>query len=341
MTESDDKQQQEALGEDTEEPGEESSSPTASRQQLVPIFALAVALMAFGFYEALTYDQKVPGAGQGGEPIAPPDALAGGEGTGEPRAQLSYTPSSAHVSSMTLTQKSVRQYLRGESEPLETRIQLDITETMSASADPEAIAVDRAYDEVRIDVTSGGEPVGADIVLQLENLIAGSKTRAYLDTNGQPVDYEWREVPNPQVRRAIYLLRDAHRLVTPRFMRDAINTGETWTYSIPMDVEQPALGVSARGEVEVANRLQRFEKRGGRRVAVIQQEFEIATEGTVEVEDYGDAPYTLEGSGAGVVRFDVDAGRVHTADLDFKRILSVEQEEGEIDQRSEISVTLR
>jgi hypothetical protein len=310
-------------------------------QVLTPLFVLALGLMALGYYLGLTEDMELS-AGQGEDvEIAEAEALEMAPSAERQRAVLSLRAHDARSYALTFHQKSTRRFLRGESELFETEMTLQLVEEATESDDGQRLSVDRRYTAADLDVRSAGEPVGRDITTQVEALLEGVEIRMDVERNGQPVGFGWKEVSNPQVRRALLLVRDAHRFTTPRFRRDAINRGETWTYTLETSVENEARGLVVRGDVDVRNKLLSFEKRAGRAIAVIEQEFDVAAEGTIDIPEAGEAPFELTGSGGGVIRFDVDGGYLHTADIEIERVLSVEQGDGKIDQTSKVDIELR
>ncbi|MGM0557162.1 MAG: hypothetical protein ACQEVA_12340 [Myxococcota bacterium] len=310
-------------------------------QVLTPLFVLAFGLMALGYYLGIVEDVEPSTAENGAVEIAEGEALEMAPSAQTQRAALALRAHDARRYALTLHQKSTRRFLRGESDLFETEIALELGQRASEAADGGQIQVERRYEAADLEVRSAGDPVGQETTSQVEAFLEGVEVLTVVEPNGQPVDFDWREVSNPQVRRAVLLIRDAHRFTTPRFRRDAINVGETWSYTLETAVENQDRGLVVRGGVDVANKLLSFEEREGRVIAVIEQEYNAASRGTVDVPEGGQAPFALEGSGGGVIRFDVEGGFVLSADIDIERILSVEQGDGKIDQTSKVDIELR
>lgn len=325
---------------DTQE--DEQSQPELRRhgQMLAPLFVLALALMAFGYYLGLSEEVELAPPDGAQTDVAEGESITEAPSAEQQRARLQYSAFEENHYILEMRQSSTRRYLRGESEPLETRIELEVLERGSPIDGTDRIGLDREYRAARVSVESADEPVGRDITAQVEALLAGVEVRTSVQPDGVPVGFDWREVSNPQVRRALLLIRDAHRFTTPRFRSDAVNTGETWVYTHEISVENIDRGLVVRGGVDVANKLISLERRDGRLVAVVEQDITADAQGHVGIDD-GKAPFTLEGSGRGVVRFDVDGGFVHSAKIDVERVLSIEQGDGTIDQTSSVEIDLR
>ena len=320
---------------------------TSSRQRLIPLFAIALALMSVGFYLAIEQG-NVTDIDQGDRPdlselnpLEIPDEAIDTEV--EP-VELAHRSVEAHPVELMLHQKSRRED-KGSGE-LQTVIELGLEEKV-AEADAKrfdtdrVLAITRTYKRAQAEVTAGDdEAIGVGITSQVEELLRGSVTRMYVAPNGEPLDFEWREVPNPQARRMLYLVRDAHTFLTPRFFTGAVNPGDTWSYKRPMLVNQPDGDVSAEGEVTIDNRFVGVLDGNERRFAVVRQTLTADARGKLDAEQ-ANAGFTLEGEGSGVVLVDLDANKIAGVDINFQRKLTVEAGDEPVVQSSEIFLALR
>lgn len=318
-------------------------------QQLWPLFLVALSLMGVGFYLALTQEIEVD-LGKGAElTLGRIEPLAIGDGAVDAQAQdieLAYAEGDARRVRVALRQRTRQRFSEADTEELATRVGLELTEVIEPVEPGRfeaegALGITRTYEGAQAEVRSGSvQKVGPGITSQVEDLIRGSITRLSVTPNGEPLDFEWREVPNPQARRTLYLVRDAHSFLTPRFVHGAVNAGESWSYKRPIHVEEPELGLSAEGVVEIDNRLAGRAKVDGRRLAVIYQTLDASAEGELEDEEAG-GEFRLDGTGQATIVFDLDQGRVYAADLSFERQLSVGGQDEPAAQTSEIFLALR
>jgi hypothetical protein len=288
--------------------------------------------MAVGFY--LAFDER-SGADTGSdaprvfgqmEPLVLPDDAVD---SSVEAVELVHREAASRKLDLMLRQKSWVKGATDDASTLETTFELGLSEDV-AEADPakfdrqRVLAITRHYQKAQAEVsTGGGDFIGTGITSQVEELMRGSITRMYVAPSGEPLDFEWREVPNPQARRMLFLVRDAHTFLTPRFFAGALNPGDTWSYKRPMIVEEPELGVTASGQVDIDNRFAGVVTHEDRRLGVVRQTLEASVEGTLDAED-ASATFSLEGSGEGLVLVDLGAGRVHAADIVFERTLTIQ-----------------
>jgi hypothetical protein len=328
---------------------EASGAKRSSRQALTPLFAIALALTAVGFY--LAYDdeadvdlgREAPDAFGQVEPIELPD---GAVDTSVEAVELVHAEAKPHAIELMLRQKSRTEDASGGAHTLDTAFELgleqDVTVADATRFEKERVlAITRHYQRARASVSTGdGELLGPGITSQVEELLRGSITRLYVAPSGEPLDFEWREVPNPQARRMLFLVRDAHTFLTPRFFNAAVNPGDTWSYQRPLMVEEPDLGVNANGQVDIDNRFVGVLTHEDRRLGVVRQTLKASVEGTLAADETS-ATFTLDGSGEGLVLVDLGAGRVHTADVEFERTLTIDSGGEPTVQVSEIFLGLR
>lgn len=307
-------------------------------QRLWPIIVLAFVVMGIGFYLALTEPpEPLP---QVDEVEAPGAAVDRGalDAKAEPIV-LEFRPTEPRPIVMRLSQTS-RRGDDSKAPALRTLLEIEATEAITAA--DEGLIVERDYRGVDVEVSEDGEGVGRAITALVEELIAESEAVLRIAPNGRPLDFELGDVANPQAKRTLYLVRDAHRLLTPRFRGDAVHPGDTWSYRIPTSVEEPELGVSAEGAIAVDNELVGITAAEGRRLAVVEQAFKIAIDGRIEQED-GLHEFRVHGQGGGEVVFDVQSGHVVRSDVALKRTLKIQHTGGgpPLSQQSDIRLQLR
>ncbi|QDG49841.1 hypothetical protein FIV42_03525 [Persicimonas caeni] len=318
-------------------------------QRLLPLFVIALALMGVGFYLALEPQDDVDVAG-GERPVLSdmrPLEIADEAVDAEVApVELVLAPFESRPVELTLRQKSRREGAGDDTGVMQTVIELGLHEEVDAAEEGRfdqkgVLAIDRSYDRAQAEVTAGdGQTIGTGITSQVEELLRGSVTRMFVTKHGEPVDFEWREVPNPQARRMLYLVRDAQTFLTPRFFNGDVNPGDTWSYKRPMMVEEPKAGVSAEGEVTIDNRFVGVIEDGERRIGVVRQTLRASAEGKLDADE-AKADFSLEGEGAGVVLVAIGEGKTLAADIDLERKLTVDAGDEPVVYTSEIFLGLR
>lgn len=143
-----------------------------------------------------------------------------------------------------------------------------------------------------------------------------------MQPNGENIDFEWLDVPNPEARRILYLVRDAQAFLTPRFTADALNPGDTWSYERPLWVDPDDKKMHAEGTVTILNRFVGTLDVDGRHLGVIRQTLDGHAEG--EFRGAAATQFKMKGSGSGVFLVDIERGNRVAADLEFERTLTVE-----------------
>jgi hypothetical protein len=304
-----------------------------TRQPLLPVFAIAFALMGAGFYLALAPDDsgEVDDAREADfgewEPI---DIDAAAIDRQAQAVSLGLQEGQPREVDLFFHQTTRRQADDGTERVLRTNIMLGLSEEIDA-ADQERFdksqvwAITRRYERASADITTHADTkISPAITSQVENLLRGSVTRTFAATNGEPLDFEWIEVPNPQARRTLYLVRDGHGFLSPRYFAGQVNAGDTWTYTQPIVVEEPTRGLVASGKVKIESRFVGLLGAEGDQIAVLEQTLDLASEGQFDEET--NVAFGLEGAGEGVVLVDVDTGRVRAADITLERSLTVDDE---------------
>jgi|GEM_PF-6453249 len=212
---------------------------------------------------------------------------------------------------------------------------------------PDALAATRVYSDVHAalhaEQSEKSGTLGKDISAQVAQLLENSTTRTFLQPNGEIFDFEWRNVPNPEARRILYLVRDAQAFLTPRFTADALNPGDTWSYERPLWVDPDDKKMHAEGTVTISNHFVGTLAVDGRHLGVIRQTLNGHAAG--ELRAGSGRVFAMKGSGSGVFLVDIEHGARVAADLEFERTLTVEAP-GEAGgppavQRSSISLSLR
>lgn len=310
---------------------------------------MAVALAAVGYSVALTEEPDA-------DPVEDRGAVSG---EAEPLSidpkridrdveaiELEYAPADPSHFDLIMSQTTRRWDQAGEERQLETELDLRVEEGVEEQPggdEREAhLAIDRRYERVAAEITGAdGESSGDDIAAHVERLLGDAETRTLIGLRGEPIDFQWREVANPHARRTLSLVRDAHELLTPRYMTGAVNPGDTWSYEEPIAVEEPDLGLTAEGSVEVQSHFVGLLDDQKSRRAVMRQRFNMAVDGEALDEDDEAHEFRSEGAGQADILVDLDQGRPVSADLTFERTLTAEQDDDPQTQSSEISVSLR
>lgn len=304
-----------------------------TNQPLIPVFAIAFALMGVGFY--LAFVQSGEAEGEDGsvaqfgewEPLEIDAADIDRQAQGVSLALKEGPPRELDLS---FHQTTRRPGDDGTERVLRTNIKLGLSEEIVPAEqgrfdNSQVWTITRRYERASADIsTDAGITVSPGITSQVENLIRGSITRTFAATNGEPLDFEWLEVPNPQARRTLYLVRDGHGFLTPRYFAGRVNAGDTWNYTQPILVEEPSRGVSATGKVRIESRFVGLVGSQADRLAVLEQTLDLASEGRFDQES--NVGFELEGVGQGLVLVDVETGRLRAADIALERSLSVDDE---------------
>ncbi|WP_133621936.1 hypothetical protein [Bradymonas sediminis] len=352
----------------------------ASRQRLLPLFALASAMMVLGYYLAITQSadpnkvEPVEHLEDSAQQIAPLEINDEGVDTSIRGVRFAYAPLDARRSTLELRQDSKTVEAQGESVGLRTQIALNFEEVFAlrsellagdadedlpemfgvAEADaaidpngktvsPDALAATRTYTDVRAAVHTVQEQnsglLGKNISAQVAGLLQGSVTRTFLQPNGENIDFEWRNVPNPEARRILYLVRDSQAFLTPRFTADALNPGDTWSYERPLWVDPDDKKMHAEGTVTISNRFVGTLEVDGRQLGVIRQTLDGHADG--EVRASASTKFAMKGSGSGIFLVDLKDGSRVAADLDFERTLTVDNGGEPAVQSSKIALKLR
>lgn len=321
----------------------------------MPLFALALCLGAFGFYMALAGEPGPDEAESQDRPLEAFEPLEVAEDAVDQTVvgvELSHRAAEPRELHLSLSQTTRRDDETGGERVLGSRVHIALDETVEP-ASPEdleqmdderregVLAVTRQYKDAHAEVLGVEEGrVGEGITSQVEDLVRGSITRSFVLQNGEPSGFQWREVPNPQARRTLYLVRDGHAFLTPRFFAGAVNSGDTWEYSQPIHVEEPDVSLSATGRFEVHNRFVGTMTHQDRRLGVIRQQFEMLTEGDATDAD-AEFGFRVEGAGRGLVLVEIDTGRAFAADITLERTLSIERDGDSDSHSSEIVLGLR
>lgn len=209
---------------------------------------------------------------------------------------------------------------------------------------PNALAAVRTYTDVRtaLHTEQNGElgALGKGISTQVAELLEGSTTRTFLQPNGEPLGFEWQNVPNPEARRILLLVRDTQAFLTPRYTADALNPGDTWSYERPLWVDLENKKIHAEGSVSISNRFVGVLNIDGRHIGLIRQTLEGHADGKLG-GDAGPTTFAMRGSGSGVFLIDIERGNRVAADLEFERILTIDDGNKPVKQSSKISLHLR
>ncbi|MFB6350170.1 MAG: hypothetical protein ABEK29_00040 [Bradymonadaceae bacterium] len=301
-----------------------------------PLLLIALAMGTVGYYLALSSPEpQLEHRGAYGiersEPIDP-EAVADDE-----NVTLQYGAGPERSLQLAIDQS----HRAGDSE-MTTQIDLDLSETRE-SVDG-GIEYTREYEQVGVSMQENGRPVDAEIAAQIESLLVGTRAVSTVSSIGRPKTHEWRSVTNPQVRQTLYILRHATRLLTPHLRRDAVNPGDSWSYTLPAkSVADSQFVESLDGKVRVRMEYVGTVERDGRRLAVLDRSIELSGGGEIQLEEEpGPRWFELSGQGSGRVLFDIERGMVVESRVNFERTLELQGPEGETRKRKgQIELYLR
>lgn len=319
--------------------------------------------MVVGYYLALTHQGPDVVAGAAAGELQYIEALQVNEAAIDASAQpvaLRHAPAAPHPMRLMLRQTSQATRAGQPQAELTTQLNLEFLETVVAEAHPpasalraapdtqdagisgEVLGITRDYHAVRAQVRADQERViAAGISTQVADLLRGAVTRAYIRPNGEVAGFDWVDVPNPQARQLLLLVRDAQVFLTPRFMSGEVNPGESWSYQRRLQLDDGASALKAEGKVNVDNQFLGVLRQGTRRLAVVRQVLGGTTHGNLLEGD--DAQFSMTGQGEGVFLVDIASGVLVAGDIYFARTLRIEapEEAAPVLQTSEITMRLR
>lgn len=174
---------------------------------------------------------------------------------------------------------------------------------------------------------ASGQHMGVDITQQLGLALNRSSSRTVLDTTGGVKSFSWLSKSNPQVRQMLRLVQDVHLFLTPRFKRQPLSVGTSWSYEIDISAHKDArTGVRFEGGCHVSVEFLGMSKG----VAVLRQTLVFKSQGAVSLVEASDKVSAIaRGTGTGLVWFDVVRGvttrqrldlTVHTSDPELKDV---------------------
>lgn len=287
---------------------------STKRQPLLPLFALALALMGVGFYASRhsagpDTPTTLPPLDAQELSIQEPSALAK---DGEPVLLANQASALAPLRYL-LEQESVR--ARGErSDKITTTIQL--VAQPSAQADGVRAV---SFQDVHIRIApSDQKPIAGEMTAQLEQVLSRARATFALEPSGQLKDYQWRSRTNPELEPSLRLIESAQRLLSPHFRRAPVRPGDVWSYDLPLAGLTNPNGLKAEGSLKIDNTFAGWmTDAAGERLAVIRQRLKLEGKLVHEAQNV-----ELSGSGQGLVFFDVKRGQL------VKHTLSLTQQHG-------------
>lgn len=332
----------------TEDPSDEETSEQPAieitrRQSLAPLLVLGVATAAMGFYVVFA----TRGANESSEEREPLGALElqvnPPEGKGLDVSidaiELTYKFPHPQRHRYKLSQRSERS-VKGDITRAQTRIDFTLASRPEEQTEEAEGATWRhlevEFGGVRAQVGSGADDafIGQSVLGQLESMLEGKKARVKKSDVGRTRDFAWLGDSNPQTLRARQILRDNLALLSPRFPRQVLKIGESWTYEVPFggvaDTETSAPEVT--GKVTVRNELVGATTLDGVPVVVIVQQLRVSGQGkttpSAEKSDEKEgAPitFTVSGTGKGLAHFNQEIGILHRYDVMLDQKLEIEQ----------------
>lgn len=344
----------------TEETSEEVSEQPAieitKRQSLAPLLVLGVATAAMGFY--VVFSTRGEDLGGGGEerallegPRLQVEAPQQGIDAKIPAVELFYKFPYPQRHRYQLSQKSER---RVAEQVHRAQTQLAFTLASRPAEKTESLEgatwreVELEVGGFRAQVGDGDTLIGGSVLSQLESVVEGRKARVKKSGVGRTRDFEWLGEANPQTLHAREILRDNILLLAPRFPRQVLKVGESWTYEVPFGGPPRKDGNKLTGKLIVRSELVGQATFEGSPVVIIKQQLRLSGGGSFTPEASGEegaAPITFEmsGSGKGLVHFNQEVGVLHRYDVMLDQRLDIAQSGSEAitqDVRYELQTTL-
>lgn len=271
------------------------------RQRVWPLFVLAAALVAFGFWYLFAFPVTNPA-----EPTSLPSPFleqAPMPSASEPvegSVDLFYAPES-HDFVLDL-----RQVRRADDAQISSRIALSVVDTAEPTDDDETMAWGRRYPDATVQVADEAI-IGRSISAEIERLLANSAHRVVTDRSGETKSYDLISSESAQLRQTLVLVRDALAILRPRFPREPVRMGEEWSWTVPIRArprdEEDASTVD--GKIDLRGRVVGREARG----IVIEVDLTSTSEGTI-VSDGETRSFETSGEGQADVVWSADSGQI-------------------------------
>ena len=210
-----------------------------------------------------------------------------------------------------------------------TRVNISGVESLIERTE-QAYLLARELESAEVGIREEERPLGLRIMPLVEAFVSKARAELKITPDGRLLGFDWVSASNPQIRRTLALLRDLSLLVAPQMPPDPVSGQASWSWELPLSLAPApvadALLELQGGSLEARATLHGATTRGGRELAVIGLEFTMSARGALQAaaaedeggEGSGEAArvgaqgFALEGSGRGLLLFDLDTGQIHT-----------------------------
>lgn len=267
----------------------------------MPLFGLGIALAVVGFYFAFE------GGGEVGESATREvvSAIAQKMPDLEREGTLSFIVEPGESSWRTSLEQTQTAGVGAELSSSSTKISMVVEQTPSTQG-----KYVRSYRNVGVEAVSAEQPVPADLLSQIAQLVETVKHQLTIDSNGRVSNIELLSTPSGELSQFLGIITDASYYLSPHFPREAVNVDEAWNYTIPIEARD-ATGKVISGEVQVTMTFRGFVAGTNKRVAYVDQNLTGKAKGS---------GYEGHGIGKGEFWVDLDAKRVKRARVNYEQV---------------------
>lgn len=328
----------------TEETAEGSSEKPAveitNRQSLAPLLVLGVVTAAVGFY--VVYDTRGDASVNEERERIEPLSLYVDPPSKElevdiPATELLYKfpyPQRHHYHLSRRSERRVSDQVHRAQTRLEFTLASRPSEKTKALEGATWRELELEVGGFRAQVGDGDKVIGGNVLGQLESVVEGREARVKKSGVGRTRDFEWLGEANPQTLQTREILRDNILLLAPRFPRQVLKVGESWTYEVPFGGPARADGTKLSGKLTVRSELLGQTTFEGSPVVVIKQQLRLSGGGSFtpdaeEGEDAAPITFEMSGTGKGLVHFNQEVGVLHHYGVMLDQRLEIEQQGSE------------
>ena len=286
---------------------------TRQANRLWPLYAVGLALMAFGFYFAF-FESAPP------KPTASAKIAVVGTGTDSVPKDLDRSASvMLAVKPMSRKSKVLLQQSQSskDNKTVETELRVVMQDTPAGG-----LSFERSYPDVEIQIRGGEGSLDGDIPAHVADLLMTVRHHVELDPNGQIKAYELTSSQSGQLGPLLAMMKDAMQMLSPQFPREAVNVDEPWSYRAPYELRSEDGSVTVQGDYQVSSTFRGVQVVDGRRLAVVEQNLSGNGKGKFKNGD-ATASFSNTGVGHAVFFFDMEAGQVVRSGVVFEQVSSL------------------
>ncbi len=270
------------------------------RQRIWPLFLIATIVMVLGSWLAVAPPTRVLATRPVDDqlPMPPERELTPIESV---RLTRGVAPVALRV--------TLLQQRQSAGNTVRTQIKL-LVQDSAATVDGDITTFYRSFDDVTVTMESDGSSFAAALAGDVERLVETARQRLRLKSTGEIVDVTLVSAEAAQLRQMLDVIGQLTSVAHPRLPRDAVRAGETWRWSQPFTTASGLQASTAKGNTEFAAEVVGETDRG----AVIRMEIT----GTSEIEATNDQAVVnaqIQGTGEGIVIWDVARGRIAAGDV--------------------------